>query len=171
LAEEALLVDTADGRTLSVELLSQGGREQLFLCLRLALASGYARRGADLPLIFDDVLVNFDSERAKAAAEVLCEYGQSGRQVLLFTCHEHLARLFRSLRVDVRSLPGSGGFEADGAAPLPAPRRPRKRRPPPDQEDIEEAPAALARLAPWEEDDEGAVDLPLGADEEGAEAA
>lgn len=198
LAEESLLVDTADGRTLSVELLSQGGREQLFLCLRLALASGYARRGADLPLILDDVLVNFDSERAKAAAALLCEYGQTGRQVLLFTCHEHLARLFGSLRVEVRSLPGCGGFDVDGAAPLPSPRRPRKRRPPPDPrphrliaqsttreepaepelppdpEDAAEtpaAPSALAHLAPWEEDDEGAVDPLLGADEQGAEAA
>ena len=41
------------------------GREQLFLSLRLSLAAYFARRGAPLPLILDDVLVNFDMERAE----------------------------------------------------------------------------------------------------------
>ncbi len=63
LGEHALRVDDAEGRQLPVEALSRGTREQLFLSLRLALASSYARRGAPLPLVLDDVLVNFDDER------------------------------------------------------------------------------------------------------------
>jgi len=123
---------------------------------------------------------------------LLCDYGQSGHQLLVFTCHEHLARLFKSLRVDVRNLPGSSGFDLEETPPLSAARRPRKRKPPPDErphrvvaaslddeppepgpdrEDAGEAPAALEHLAPWEEDDEGAVDVLRDENEEGAEAA
>jgi hypothetical protein len=105
LGEHALLVDTADGRSLSVEALSRGTREQLFLSLRLALASSYARRGIHLPLVLDDLLVNFDADRAKAAATVLRDFAAAGHQLLILTCHEHIAKLFRSLKVDVRRLP------------------------------------------------------------------
>ena len=64
LGENTLRVDDAEGRSLPVEILSRGTREQLFLSLRMALAAGYARRGAALPLVLDDVLVNFDADRA-----------------------------------------------------------------------------------------------------------
>ena len=63
--ERVLRVEDADGHWLPVKVLSRGAREQLFLSLRLSLSAYFARRGAPLPLILDDVLVNFDSERAK----------------------------------------------------------------------------------------------------------
>jgi uncharacterized protein YhaN len=107
LGEHVLRVDDAEGRSLPVEVLSRGTREQLFLSLRLALASSYARRGAPLPLVLDDVLVNFDIERAKAAAEVLRDFAAAGHQLLVFTCHEHISRLFKSLRVPVSQLPSN----------------------------------------------------------------
>lgn len=105
LGEHSLRVDDEQGRALSVEVLSRGTREQLFLALRLALVSSYARRGVTLPLVLDDVLVNFDMGRAKAAAAVLRDFARQGHQVLVFTCHEHIARLFRNLKTDVRQLP------------------------------------------------------------------
>ena len=98
LGEHALRVDDAEGHSLPVEVLSRGTREQLFLSLRLALASSYARRGAPLPLVLDDVLVNFDAERAKAAAAVLRDFAAAGHQLLVFTCHEHILKLFKSLK-------------------------------------------------------------------------
>jgi len=105
LDEDILLVDDGEGNPRSVDLLSQGTREQLFICLRLALAAGFARRGTVLPLIFDDVLVNFDVQRAQAAAEVMRDFAAAGHQVLLFTCHEHIQKLFKSLKVSVDVLP------------------------------------------------------------------
>lgn len=107
LGEHALRVDDAAGESLPVEVLSRGTREQLFLSLRLALASSYARRGAPLPLVLDDVLVNFDADRAKAAATVLRDFAAEGRQLLVFTCHEHIMRLFKSLKAPVSRLPGN----------------------------------------------------------------
>ncbi len=107
LGENSLRIDDAQGRTLSVEALSRGTREQLFLSLRLALASSYARRGAELPMVLDDVLVNFDADRARAAAAVLRDFAAEGRQLLVFTCHEHILKLFKSLKAPVARLPDS----------------------------------------------------------------
>jgi uncharacterized protein YhaN len=111
LGERALKVDDGEGRTLSVEVLSRGTREQLFLSLRLALVSLYARRGVNLPLVLDDVLVNFDARRAKAAAAVLRDFADAGHQVLVFTCHEHLWKLFRHLKVVAHELPANDDSE------------------------------------------------------------
>ncbi|TWT99231.1 hypothetical protein Pla108_01660 [Botrimarina colliarenosi] len=105
LADDILMVDTADGESLPVESLSRGTREQLFLSVRMALVATFARRGVSLPMILDDVLVNFDDTRARIAASVLSEFAKDGHQVLLFTCHEHVRRMFNDLAADVRRLP------------------------------------------------------------------
>ncbi len=93
MGERSLRVDDSRGRSWSIESLSRGTREQLFLALRLALAAYFSRHGIDLPLTLDDVLVNFDAVRLAAAAEVLAEYS-SARQVIVLTCHEPLLELF-----------------------------------------------------------------------------
>jgi uncharacterized protein YhaN len=114
--EQALRVDGGDGKSLPVEVLSRGAREQLFLALRLAIISNYAERGVRLPIIFDDVLVNFDVHRAAAAASVLADFARAGHQIFVFTCHEHIERLFDAAGADVRRL---GSEEIERRQPLP----------------------------------------------------
>lgn len=65
--------------------LSQGAREQLLLCLRIAVALELA---SDEPqvLILDDVLVNTDSARQKRVLDVLASV-TPGLQVIILTCH------------------------------------------------------------------------------------
>lgn len=104
--EPVLWIDTNEGTSVPLDVLSSGTREAVFVCLRLALASNFARRGASLPLVLDDVLVNFDVERGSAAARVLQQFAKQGRQVLLFTCHEHILEAFEDLGAEVRVLPG-----------------------------------------------------------------
>ena len=70
---ESLVIVDRSGQRKQPEELSRGAAEQLYLCLRLGLAAEFARRTAALPLIMDDVLVNFDDERAKATADVLAD--------------------------------------------------------------------------------------------------
>jgi len=118
-----LRVDDRQGNTLPLEVLSRGTREQLFLSLRLALVAAYARRGIDLPLVLDDVLVNFDAHRARLAAALLRDFAAEGRQLFVFTCHEHVFRLFKSLKANARELPPS-------ALQAEAPEPERKRRTP-----------------------------------------
>jgi hypothetical protein len=56
-------------------------------------------------MVLDDVLVNFDAQRASAAAEVLAEFSEAGHQLLVFTCHEHVREIFERLGVEIRELP------------------------------------------------------------------
>ena len=107
LGEETLRVDDKEGNTFDLSWISRGAREQLFIALRLALASEFARHGSVLPLILDDVLVNFDSRRALAAIQVLQEVSVSGsgRQIFVFTCHEHICQMFQKRSIPVRQLP------------------------------------------------------------------
>ena len=106
--EAALRIENDQEQNLPLEVLSAGTREAVFVCLRLALASNFARGGAALPLVLDDVLVNFDVTRADAAAAVLKGYANSGHQMLLFTCHEHIMEAFAAAGAEIRVLPGRG---------------------------------------------------------------
>lgn len=81
-----VMVREPGGARRAVEHLSRGTAEELYLCLRLALADEFATLGRDLPLVMDDVLVNFDPQRARAMCRVLADTADR-HQVLLFTCH------------------------------------------------------------------------------------
>jgi len=170
LGENVLRVDDAEGNALAVEVLSRGTREQLFLALRLALAGAYSRRGAPLPLVLDDVLVNFDADRAKAAVAVLRDFAAAGHQVLVFTCHEHILKLFKSLKVPITRLPDNA--EANPAPVIfEAPVKPKRKRSkkaaasPAKKKEPDEEPMAEEILAidpseadedlSWAEEDEG----------------
>ena len=126
LDEDVLRIDDDQGQTLDIESLSSGTREQIFLSLRLALAALFARRGSELPMLLDDVLVNFDAARTKAAGRVLRDFSKSGHQLILFTCHEHIMKIFRSMRVQVITLPDHKKL-ASGKAEEEPPRRRKKR--------------------------------------------
>lgn len=70
-------------------LLSRGTAEQLYLAIRLALA-GTMTRQTSLPLLFDDLFVNFDERRLAAALSLIGELS-STRQIVMMTCHRHVA--------------------------------------------------------------------------------
>src|SRR5207247_6842922 len=82
-------VERADGVRLSPQALSRGTAEQLYLAMRLALVRDYARRLDPLPVVFDDIFVNFDPDRTRNTMRAVAELAQT-HQVLLFTCHPHL---------------------------------------------------------------------------------
>jgi uncharacterized protein YhaN len=81
-------------------LLSLGTRQQLYLCLRIALLMSVGDVGRAVPVLADDILVNFDAERRRAAARALIELSTM-RQVLLFTCHEEVVELICELDTGV----------------------------------------------------------------------
>ena len=83
-----------------------------------------------MPLILDDVLVNFDNKRAGIAAKVLCDFAKSGRQIFLFTCHEHICRLFLGLNVPVCALPTSNDPKRRAFRVLLPPKSNRRRKNP-----------------------------------------
>ena len=99
--EDGIDVLGADGSRLDAALLSRGAAEQLYLCLRLALAAEFGRLAVPLPLVMDDVLVNFDPERARLSAQVLLD-ATPEHQMLLFTCHPETVDVFVALESNVR---------------------------------------------------------------------
>ncbi len=79
-------VEAIDGKGLELEQLSTGTRMQLFLALKLASLEQYLLKAPPLPLVLDDVLVEWDDERSRVALGVLAECSERV-QILLFTHH------------------------------------------------------------------------------------
>jgi len=77
------------GEEVGVGGMSDGTCDQLYLSLRLASLEKYLRENQPLPFIIDDLLINFDDQRAEAALKVLSELS-SKTQVIFFTHHRHL---------------------------------------------------------------------------------
>ncbi|MBU0568011.1 AAA family ATPase [bacterium] len=96
LGETQVQVVTSDQQRLEIGELSRGTAEQLYLSLRFGFVQEYARSSEPLPLVFDDILVNFDPERARTAVESILEFSRS-HQILLFTCHPATVDLVHSV--------------------------------------------------------------------------
>ncbi|MFM7136772.1 MAG: hypothetical protein ACKO1M_06855, partial [Planctomycetota bacterium] len=129
--EARLEIHERDGQLWRPERLSRGTREQVFLALRLALVRDLARHDVTLPIVMDDALVNFDDTRARAAARTIMEFlAEQGtdRQMLVFTCHAHVATMFHEAGAHVRSLsdPSITWGRRPEPARLPEPGAPSK---------------------------------------------
>jgi uncharacterized protein YhaN len=101
-----LFIHNIDGQLLPSSALSRGTLDQAALSFRLALVAEYARRGIQLPMVLDDVLVDSDEHRLWAAIAVLREVAANGQQVIFLTCQEHLSDLFDENGQPVRVLYG-----------------------------------------------------------------
>jgi DNA repair exonuclease SbcCD ATPase subunit len=75
-----------------VDGMSDGTRDQLYLALRLASLAHYLQQNEPLPFLVDDVLIQFDDQRAAAALRILAELSDR-TQVIFFTHHAHLVQL------------------------------------------------------------------------------
>ncbi|MCK9859931.1 hypothetical protein CFI03_015220, partial [Paenibacillus sp. ATY16] len=86
--QPSLRLETSDNRLVDSVMLSRGTAELVYLAMRLALAVERTA-AAGMPLLLDDLFVNFDRQRLQAVAQLLGELSLS-RQLILFTCHEHI---------------------------------------------------------------------------------
>lgn len=85
-----------DGSTrLGVGGMSVGTTDQLYLAMKLASLEHTIQTRPPLPLVVDDLLIQFDDDRAAAALGCLAELSRK-TQVLFFTHHDHLVELARS---------------------------------------------------------------------------
>jgi uncharacterized protein YhaN len=92
LDDTGISVVGADGSVRPSEQLSRGTAEQLYLALRVGLIGSLGEMGRSLPILMDDVVVNFDPERRAGAAAAVKELANV-RQVIFFTCHPETAEL------------------------------------------------------------------------------
>ena len=99
-------VERSDGSRISLAALSRGTSEQLYLALRFGLVERFVETsGESLPIVMDDILVNFDDDRAALAARSIESLAETC-QIIYFTCHPSTplrAGLEKSLaRLEVR---------------------------------------------------------------------
>ena len=76
-----------DPMSRSIQQLSQGTADQLYLAVRLAICDMVLPAEKHVPLVLDDALVTFDDDRLLAALDYLLAESRN-RQILLFTCHD-----------------------------------------------------------------------------------
>jgi uncharacterized protein YhaN len=85
-------VRQGNGDIVSVEGMSDGTADQLYLALRLSGMESYLENNEPMPFIVDDILIKFDNERAAAALRILAKLSEK-TQVIFFTHHRHLMEL------------------------------------------------------------------------------
>ena len=82
-----LMVYENNGQEKSIGQLSTGTREQLHLAVRLAYITNFCQSHEPLPIVLDDVLVNFDPPRQLETLSFLGELSKQ-MQVIFLTCHD-----------------------------------------------------------------------------------
>lgn len=81
---QAVLSDNANAQT--VEMLSRGTREQLYLSVRLSRIKDIK---PSLPIIIDDSFANFDSMHLSKSIKILTQLSKT-HQIFVLTCHGKL---------------------------------------------------------------------------------
>lgn len=94
--EPVLVGIRPDGKFARVEGMSDGTRDQLYLALRLATLEWRLETSEPMPFIADDILINFDDERARATLRALAGLSKKN-QVILFTHHGKIVEAAREM--------------------------------------------------------------------------
>jgi len=95
--ENPFRVVDKNGNEKTPEQLSTGTREQLYLAIRLGYIEYYSRKSEILPIIMDDVMVNFDDKRAQNTAKTIMDLSKD-KQIILMTCHENTIKRFQKIQ-------------------------------------------------------------------------
>jgi uncharacterized protein YhaN len=115
LEEKKLYALSKRGDPTPPEILSRGAQEQAYLSLRLAYIRNHAEHAEPLPVLMDEVLVNFDTRRAKNTVRAfaqLTEDTDCPHQLLYFTCHPHMVEMLHTAIPQATIFKVVGGYIA-----------------------------------------------------------
>jgi uncharacterized protein YhaN len=98
--EETIEVVSTNGSRYELDVLSRGTAEQLYLSLRFGYIREFGRRARPLPVVMDDILVNFDPQRAQASINTIMELADRN-QILFFTCHPETVALIKEIEQNI----------------------------------------------------------------------
>ncbi|SFJ00539.1 AAA family ATPase [Thermoflavimicrobium dichotomicum] len=88
------------GEFRSVNQLSTGTMDQIYLAMRLAMIEFYSiETGTRLPLVLDDCFVHFDQERLRRALQILGRIAKH-HQVILCTCQSRERKLMDEEKIE-----------------------------------------------------------------------
>lgn len=94
---QSFLVEASNRIRYTVDELSQGTINQLYVSLRLAI-SQVMNEDERFPFIIDDALVHFDAKRVEKMIHILQRQSKD-QQIILFTCHQATMDCFASEHV------------------------------------------------------------------------
>ena len=96
-----IFVEDSDGRQKETFQLSKGTAEQLYLALRFGFIKELGKHSERLPIIFDDILVNFDPTRSMNAGNTIKQLATTN-QILYFTCHPATVETLKEIAPDAK---------------------------------------------------------------------
>lgn len=76
--------------------LSNGTIDQAYFALRLSIAELISKESVRLPLMLDDVFLQYDEDRAEKGLEFLIDYSKKDKiptQIVMFTCQKSIVDL------------------------------------------------------------------------------
>lgn len=83
-----------EGKMISLNQVSRGTLEQIYFALRIAAAE--ILYGEEYPIILDDTFAFYDEDRLRNTLRWLSD---SGKQVLLFTCHKREEQIMKEMGI------------------------------------------------------------------------
>jgi uncharacterized protein YhaN len=89
--DSGFIIERKDHTFFEANELSQATMEQVYVSIRLALATTLYEKHR-FPIIIDDSFVNFDHKRSERVLKLLSNL--KDHQILFFTCHSHLLNYF-----------------------------------------------------------------------------
>ena len=92
---EGLTVEIDDGRYISVENLSIGTIDQMYLALRISSLKTISKE--KMPIILDEAFVYFDDERLKNILEFIHK-NYKDNQIIIFTCSDREKNILDNLK-------------------------------------------------------------------------
>ena len=92
---EGLTVEIDDGRYVSVENLSIGTIDQMYLALRISSLKTISKE--NMPIILDEAFVYFDDERLKNILEFMYK-NYKDKQIIIFTCSDREKNILDNLK-------------------------------------------------------------------------
>jgi uncharacterized protein YhaN len=99
--DQPILMGVRDnGDKVSIDGMSDGTTDQLYLALRVASIEKYANDNEPVPFIVDDILVHFDDTRSKETLRVLLELSKK-TQIIFFTHHYRLVEIIREISIEM----------------------------------------------------------------------
>ncbi|MCE5222762.1 AAA family ATPase [bacterium] len=101
LNEKVIYIEDDHHNRKEIHDLSKGTAEQLYLSLRFGFIIEFSKNTEPLPIMMDDILVNFDPKRFDACCEAIRMLSKT-HQVLYFTCHPDSAKKMQEVVNDSR---------------------------------------------------------------------
>ena len=96
-----IFVEDQNGKQKNILQLSSGTAEQLYLALRFGFIRELGKQFELLPIVFDDILVNFDPDRSSSAGASIIELAETN-QIFYFTCYPETKEMFMDLAPEAK---------------------------------------------------------------------